>query len=318
LRITVFVIVLIIGIGAGYLWWKDAEGPYDAKDTTPIQFSISEGDTVREVVSNLSTQKLIRSPIAFYLLVRLLGIEKNLQAGDYRLNRTMDATKIARSLTLGMKDVWVTILEGWRAEEVATKVAKELDIPEKEFLREATEGYMFPDTYRIPREASASAVVSLFKDNFEKKILEPYKNDIRQSSLSVLEIITLASIIEREGRTDEDRPVIAGILFNRMKESWPLETDATLQYALGYQSKEKTWWKKELYEEDKTIDSPFNTYTNVGLPPAPIANPGLSSIKAVLHPTQTENMFYIHDKSGNVHYAKTIDEHNANVEKYLR
>jgi UPF0755 protein len=131
-------------------------------------------------------------------------------------------------------------------------------------------------------------------------------------------VITLASIIEREGQTNEDRPVIAGILMNRLEAGWPLQADATLQYALGYQSKDKTWWKKTLYDEDKKINSPYNTYANPGLPPGPISNPGLASIQAAIYPKKTDYWYYLHDPAGGVHYAITLEEHNANIAKFLR
>jgi len=230
----------------------------------------------------------------------------------------MNSADIAKGLTHGMMDSWVTILEGWRVEEIATKLAKELDIPEKEFLTIAEEGKMFPDTYRLPKDASAAAIVTMLKENFYKKITPKMLADIKKENLSLDEVITLASIVEREGRTAEDRPVIAGVLFNRLKNEWPLETDATLQYALGYQTKEKSWWKKELFDDDKLVDSLYNTYKHPGIPPGPIANPGIEAINAVIYPRKTDYMFYIHDTKGNVHYAKTLDEHNNNIERYLR
>jgi UPF0755 protein len=130
--------------------------------------------------------------------------------------------------------------------------------------------------------------------------------------------MVLASLVEREGRTAKDRPVIAGILLRRLKADWPLQVDATLQYALGYQASDKTWWKKELTDDDKKINSPYNTYMNTGLPPQPICNPGMESIQAAIYPTSSEYWYYIHDPTGAVHYARTIAEHEANVAKYLR
>jgi UPF0755 protein len=205
-----------------------------------------------------------------------------------------------------MMDTWVTILEGWRIEEIATKLAKEFDIPEKEFLSVAQEGKMFPDTYRVPKDASAAAIATLLEENFMKKITPKMLEDIKNGNLTLDEVIILASIVEREGHSETDRPVIAGVLLNRMAEGWPLETDATLQYSLGYQSKEKTWWKKELTNEDKLVDSPYNTYKNVGLPPGSISNPGVQAINAVIYP------------KGNVHFARTLEEHQRNIETYLK
>ena len=317
-RLVVFMSAIILVIGGCLLWWNDAVAPFDPDDTTPITFTVSKGDNIREIASDLTAQRLIRSPIGFYLLVKLMGIERQIQAGEFRLQRTMNSSEIAKGLTHGMMDTWITILEGWRTEEIATKLAKDLDIPEKEFLTIAEEGKMFPDTYRVPKDATAGAIVTLLKENFLKKITPKMLEDLKKVHLTLDEVIVLASIVEREGKTEVDRPVIAGVLLNRLEQGWPLETDATLQYALGYQSKEKTWWKKELTDEDKEVDSPYNTYKNTGLPPGPIANPGIQAISAVMYPKQTDYMFYLHDIKGNVHYARTLEEHERNIDTYLR
>jgi UPF0755 protein len=214
--------------------------------------------------------------------------------------------------------VWATTPEGWRVEEIANKLSKLFDIPEAEFLKHTKEGYMFPDTYLVPKDATPAAIAKIFLDTFDTKIGTTLRTDAIKTGLTLPEVITLASIVEREGRSDDDRPVIAGILLNRIKADWPLQVDATLQYALGYQPMEKSWWKKYLTDEDKKVKSPFNTYANLGLPPHPIANPGLSSIKAVIYPKETEYWYYIHDTKGTAHYAKTIEEHQGNISKYLQ
>ena len=317
IRLGAFIFAIILVVTGFALWWNDAVAAFDPTDTSPVTFSISKGDNIREIASNLSAQRLIRSPIGFYLLVKLMGIERQIQAGEFRLQRTMSSSTIAKELTHGMMDTWITILEGWRVEEIATKLAKELDLPENEFLRVAEEGKMFPDTYRVPKDASAAAIGMLLKENFMKKITPKMLEDMKKENFNLDEVIVLASIVEREGKTEIDRPVIAGVLLNRMEKEWPLETDATLQYALGYQSKEKTWWKKELTADDKLVDSPYNTYANPGLPPGPISNPGIQAIMAVIYPKKTDYMFYLHDPNGNVHYAKTLEEHERNIEMYL-
>ena len=212
----------------------------------------------------------------------------------------------------------MTTLEGWRAEEVAAKLSKDLDIPESEFLKVAREGYMFPDTYLFPKDATVGAVARLFFSTFDAKVDEKMRADAKKTGLTFDEVMTLASIVEREGRTAEDRPMIAGILLNRLKADWPLQADATLQYALGYQVREKTWWKKELFDDDKKVKSPYNTYLNPGLPPGPIANPGIVSIKAVIYPKTSDYWYYLHDPKGGVHYGRTLEDHNRNIEKYLQ
>lgn len=318
IRMVVFFLVVILAMGGAFTWWFDSTRAADSQDQTPVTFRVNDGDGVRTIAANLAEDTLIRSPTAFFVLVKLMGIERNLQAGDFRLNRTMDSRSVARELTHGFKDIWVTTLEGWRNEEIATVLAKNLDLPESEFLRSAKVGYMFPDTYLIPQDATAGAIIAIFSGAFEKKLSEDMRADIRASGMTLDEVITLASIVEREGQTDEDRPIIAGILLNRLDAGWPLQADATLQFVLGYQSQDKTWWKKTLYDDDKKVNSPYNTYANPGLPPGPISNPGLASIRAVVYPKKTTYWYYLHDPTGGVHYATSLDEHNANVAAYLR
>jgi UPF0755 protein len=317
IRIIIFIIVILIAIGGIWLWWSDGISPVDTQDKTAVNFIIKKGEGIKGISARLAQQNLIRSPTVFYILVKLNGIEKQIQAGDFRLIRSMDAETIAKELTHGMLDVWVTTLEGWRSEEIATKLTQELDIPEDEFLKYSREGYMFPDTYLIPREATAAAIAQLFMDNFNKKVTPEMLSQASRIGLKSNEVIILASIVEREGRSDEDRPLIAGILLNRLKIKQSLDVDATLQYALGYQADEKVWWKKNLTNDDKKINSPFNTYMNVGLPPHPISNPGLASIRAVLNPTISNYYYYLHDVKGQAHYAETLDQHTANISKYL-
>jgi UPF0755 protein len=317
-RLLVFIIVILVFAGGLWFWFTDGISATDPLDNTPVSFTIQKGEGVKSIASRLSQQNLIRSPTAFYILVKMFRIERQLQAGDFRLARSMDARIISRELTHGILDIWVTTLEGWRVEEIAAKLTKELDIPESEFLRVAREGYMFPDTYQIPREATVGAVVDLFRDTFNRKVTPVINGEAANNGLIFEKIIILSSIVEREGKNSSDKPVIAGILLNRLRDNHPLQADATLQYALGYQPFEKTWWKKNITGEDKTIKSPYNTYLYNGLPPSPICNPGLESIKAVIHPRETNYFYYLHDSTGQIHYAVTLEEHNANIVKYLQ
>ncbi len=317
-RFGIFLGILALVAWGGWFWWKDSVAAIDPTDPTPVVFVVSRGEGVKSIASNLAREGLIRSSTGFYLLVKFYGIEKDLQAGDFRLNKTMDAREIALEFTHGTLDVWVTTLEGWRVEEIATKLTKDLDIPEREFLKYAREGYMFPDTYLFPKDATAAAIAEIFLDTFNQKVTREMREDAKKTGLTFEQVITLASIVEREGVSDDDRPTIAGILLNRLDADWPLQVDATLQYMLGYQPVEKSWWKKYLTDADKKVKSPYNTYLNVGLPAKPISNPGLAAIRAVIYPVKTDYWYYIHDTKGIVHYAKTIEEHEANIEKYLQ
>ncbi len=316
-RLVLLFLALVVAGIAG-LWWLDGTAAVDPTDETPVLFVVSRGEGARAIAASLGEKRLVRSPTVFFLLVKMMGIERNLQAGDFRLYRTMDARRVAIELTHGMVDLWVTTLEGWRVEEIANRLAKDLDIPEAEFLKVSREGYMFPDTYLLPADASAGAIAKIFLDTFDQKVTQKMREDAAAKKLTLHEVVTLASVVEREGRTPEDRPVIAGILLKRLRADWPLQADATLQYILGYQGGEKTWWKKGLTNQDKLVRSPYNTYANPGLPPGPIANPGLASINAVIYPVETDYWYYLHDPEGGVHYGRTLEEHNKNIETYLR
>ena len=316
-RLLVFILTVLVVGGGAFFWWQDAISSVDEKDTTPINFSIERGEGIRSITNRLFSGGLIRSPTGFFILVKVMGKEKNLQAGDFRLMKSMTGSQIIERLMHGTQDIWITVPEGWRVEEIATEVAKSLNIPESEFLSVAREGYMFPDTYRIPSEATAGAVIAIFDNNFKTKVLQTIP-DFSDGKSDLANAIILASLVEREGKNDTDRPIIAGILKNRLEIGMPLQVDATLQYALGYQSREKSWWKKELTDDDKKVESVFNTYLHSGLPPAPISNPGLSAIRAAVNPQKTEYLYYLHDANGIAHYAKTLDEHSRNIGKYIQ
>ncbi len=316
---TVGVIFLLVVITAAFLYYKEGTLPVSRENGAAKIFVISPGESLSSIAKNLANEGLIRNKIVFYLVTKQLGIDKKIQAGDFRLTPSMDVYQVAKSLTHGTLDVWVTLIEGTRKEEMAQVVAQNLDVPETEFIKAATEGYLFPDTYLIPRDATVGGIIKTLEDNFNRRLSADLKQKAQAKGLSVDELIILASLVEKEARVDRDRPIVAGILLKRLRAGWPLQVDATVQYALGYQADEKTWWKKNLTNADLKIDSPYNTYVNKGLPPAPICNPGLASIEAVVNAKEnTPYWFYISDKSGKMHYAVTVEQQDANVKKYLQ
>lgn len=318
IRLLVFAILLIVFAGGGYIWWREAVSPANPEDKANRSFVVQSGEGIRSIATRLKNEGIIKDQIGFFILVKLLKLDSNLQAGDFRLNPAQSAREVVEQLTHGTEDIWVTILEGWRNEETALLLAKELSIPESEYLKFAREGYMFPDTYLLPKEASAAGVVKIFEDNFNKRVDARILNGFQTQGLSLAKAVVLASIVEREGNSATDRPLIAGVLLKRLKNDWPLQADATIQYVLGYQAVDKTWWKKALTDADKEIKSPFNTYSDTGLPPTPICNPGLMSLSAVAFPQESDYWYYLHDLEGKVHFARTLEEHNANIEQYLR
>lgn len=212
----------------------------------------------------------------------------------------------------------VTLIEGWRIEEMAARFNSELGIKKEDFLKVAKEGYMFPDTYFLEPDASASAVVEKMRDNFDVKYDATLQSRIKKLGLTSAQGVILASLVEREARTDEPRRMVASILLKRLKIGMGLNVDSTLQYALGYQSIEKSWWKRDLTSNDKKIESPYNTYIHAGLPPTPICNPSLSSLEAVANADpNTPYLYYFHDSQGVSHYSKTLEEHNQQIANYL-
>ena len=318
IRLSVLALVIFLFLVLGFIWWQQGKASVNPFNKTPKIFVVGKGEGVRTIASRLKKDNLIKDQVVFFLLIKKMGIDQNLQAGDFRLNQAMDAQTIAQTLTKGMVDIWVTFLEGWRSEEIALKMASDLQLPESQFLKYSQEGYMFPDTYLIPKEATAAAIVQILKDNFRQKVTEDLQKEAIKNGLTLKETIILASIVEKEASGENDRNLIAGILLRRLKSGWPLQADATLQYALGYQPEEKTWWKKNLTDFDKKFKSPYNTYLNIGLPPEPICNPGLASIRAVIYPEKSDFWYYLHDPTGDVHFARTIEEHETNIDKYLR
>lgn len=318
-RIFILLILIIVFIIGFYLYYKEGTLPVDKSSKESKIFVIRPGENLSAIANNLADQKLIRNKIVFYLVVKRLGIERKIQAGDFRLSASMDTHKIAKSLTHGTLDVWLTIIEGMRKEEVAQQVSQSLNIPEIEFLKYAREGYLFPDTYLIPKSATAVAVIKIFEDNFNRRFSDELRERARIKGFTVEQVVRLASLVEREARFSEDRQKVASVLLNRLEKEMKLDIDATVQYALGYQPEEKSWWKKQLSLEDLALDSPYNTYKNAGLPPEPIANPGLASIQAVVDAdTNTPYLYYVSDSSGHLHFARNLEEHNENIKRYLK
>lgn len=321
LKLRILILLLIIGLlsGAGILYFREGALPVDKNDSSKKIFVIQKGEGLTTIANKLEKEGLIRSKLVFFAVVKMQKIEKNLEAGVFRLSPAMNIYRLSGELTHGSLDISITLIEGQRKEEMATIISQNLGLPESEFNKTASEGYLFPDTYFMPRNADAETVIAVLTKNFNRRFAQAKKESLQKNRLKDEEIITLASLVEREALYDEDRPRVAAILLRRIKEGHKLQVDATVQYALGYQIKEQRWWKKETTLDDLKIDSPYNTYVAFGLPPTPICNPGLASIKAARAADgNTPYLFYISDKKGHLHYARNSDEHQANIDKYLK
>jgi len=312
-KLLILLVLILLFAGIIFAWWKNGVGPADSKNNSSQIFVIEKGSGVREVANSLKQKGLIKDPIVFFLLTKKLGFDKKIQAGDFRLSPSMGLYTMIEALTHGTLDIWVTIPEGLRALEIADIFEKELPTYKSDWRNTlaTNEGYLFPDTYLIPKDADINIVLSLMKNNFDKK----YQTlNTSKSNLSKNEIITIASMIEREALKNEEKPSISSVIANRLRDGMSLDIDATLQYIKGKNSSGK-WWSVPT-ADDKKINSPYNTYRNVGLPPSPISNPGFEAINAALNPKQTNYYYYIHDSNGNVHFAETLEKHNENIQKY--
>lgn len=312
--LTLFIMLLLLG-SAVFLWWNNGLQAVNNNDQTQKIFVIDKGQGIREIASNLKEEGLIKDSVVFFLLVKQLGLDGKIQAGDFRLSPSMTTEQVAENLTHGSIDVWVTIPEGRRAEEIADILQNTMETYDPTWRKELNkhEGYLFPDTYLIPKDADIAMIIQIMRNNFENKYQEV---DTAKTSLSKEDIVIIASLIEREARHDADRPKVASVIHNRLNIDMKLDIDATLQYVLGYQEDEKRWWKKGLTNDDKETKSPYNTYRYAGLPPAPIANPGIKSLQAAANPDKTNYLYYITDRNGINRYATTFEGHNANISRY--
>ena len=309
-------LILVIFFGAVNFWYqKSLEAP-----TTGVEklFVVKKGESSKEIALRLEQEGLVKSSLAFRFFVFQTGTEAKIEAGSFKLSSDQNAQEILEELQKGQLDKWVTLVEGLRVEEMAELLSTEFDINQKKFIGLAKEGYMFPETYLIPIETSEEKIASILRENFDKKVDNEIKRNAKKQGLTVDQLIILASIVERESKDTEERPIIAGVLLKRFREGMPIAADATIQYALGFQKEEKSWWKKALTVQDIELDSPYNGRKVVGLPPTPISNPGISSIKAVAGPTETKFYYYIHENNGKVHFAETFAEHEANIAEYLK
>ncbi|MFZ5376408.1 MAG: endolytic transglycosylase MltG [Patescibacteria group bacterium] len=318
---VLFLLTLISAICIGVFIYFQLQ-PANALNQDKQRFIVTKGQSVAKTAQLLQEKGLVRNAWIFRLLVKQQNLAQKFQAGSFSLSPDMSPLEIAQELTKGMPDaIWITIPEGWRREEIAENISKlELNVFDKEEFLELTAGYegmLFPDTYLVPREVTTQAVVNELLATFDKKITKELENDIAASDRDFQDVLVMASIIEREAQGYDQMRQVAGVLWKRIDIGMALQADATMQYAKGYNKVTQSWWTPPL-AVDKEIDSPFNTYKNPGLPPRPICNPGAEAVKAALNPVKTDNLFYLHDSEGKIHFAKDLDGHNANVNKYLR
>ena len=306
-----------------------------SNDPTPQQFVVAQGESVAEIGSNLQQQGLLRDGDLFRLYVRYNNLDSTINAGVFTLRPNMNIQEIAQTLQRAVAaETQITIPEGKRMEEVAELLQEQLNINADEFLRLARradynyaflkdlpdgaslEGYLFPDTYRLPQNPTAQDVLLKMLDNYGEKV-QPLMEQAKAAGKTPREVLTLASIVEREAVIASERPTIASVYLNRLKIGMALQADPTTQYALGYQPDQKTWWKQGLTTDDLKYNDPsgYNTYVSPDMPPGPIASPGLSSIEAVITPAETSYLYFVAScsKDGSHQFSVTFEEHQSKI-----
>lgn len=321
LSAAVLILGSFVGLTALLGWWMlQPLNPYRTEKEIVV---IPKGSSIKSISRTLEEKGFIRSRYAFQFAVWKQGIAKKIQAGSFELSPSMGAFTLAQELTKGTDDVWVTLKEGLRAEEIGQELAKVLpgfSLEDEAFKKEcaAYEGYLFPETYLVPNGYDTAQACKLLRRQYGEKVTMKMREDMHNANRTEEEVMTLASIVAREAKTPEDMKKVAGVLWNRLEIGMPLQVDATLQYIKGYDPEKKTWWPTPL-AADKQLESPYNTYKNPGLPPGPISNPGLDAVMAATYPADHEYLYYISDLSGaTMYFATTYEEHQAYIEKYLR
>ena len=322
-RISVAVIGLLAG-GLAAAWVALGDRSLPLESTKVV---VERGETLKQISRHLRSAGVVRSSVLFYAYLRLRPALATVQAGEYQFPAHLSMREVVERLAAGGQPlaVWVTIPEGYTARQIGHRLASFQLVDAGEFLRlvreqalvlggvrtTGLEGYLFPDTYLIPRETTVAAIISQMTSQFLKRLPPHYEAIARRLGYSVPQIITIASLIEREAKVEGERRLMAGVYYNRLRRTMPLEVDATIEYALPTH-------KTELSYEDLKIDSPYNTYTHSGLPPTPIANPGRRSILAAFSPERTEYLYYVLMGHGRHHFSTTLSEQRAAEEKYLR
>ncbi len=305
--VLIGLVLAVFGVGSVFL--KPVKLPQEIKIEIPYGTSISKsGDMLEE-------KGIIKSKEAFMIVSKIL-YPRGIVAGTYSFSGNVTIFSALNSLAngkFGRNQIKLTIPEGFTVEEITNRITNLFPLIDAVYVKDSLsdkEGYIFPETYFFDNEVKALDLISYLTQRSTQKItkiLSPMKIESPEAK----KIMIVASLIESEGRTKKEREMIAGIIENRLRIGMPLQLDATLQYITGRGSSELTL-------RDLKIDSPYNTYINKGLPPTPISNPGEESILAAKNWTKNDYLYYLHDKDGNIHYAKTLQEHVSNKNKYLR
>ncbi len=318
------VLLLLLALGTA-LWVRHGLGPLDEKGKS-LNFVVKGGDTLSQVSQNLKKDGLIRSSALFGLAGRFMDYDRSIKTGEYRLNSAMSSLTILETLKKGeVINRYITIPEGFNVNQIARLLAKEgltdgvsfLELSRDKSLIEgfgfsgnSLEGYLFPDTYRFMQKEDARKVITVLTNRF-KEIIGTLEPKIKESGMTLQEIVTLASIVEKETAHPDERPLIARVFLNRLKRNMRLESDPTVIYGM-------VDFNGNITKKDLKTRTPYNTYVIKGLPPGPIASPGLAAILAVLNPAEGNYYYFVSKNNGTHHFSETLKEHNRAVKRYQK
>lgn len=325
---------LVFVVLAVFLYFVFQQTQPTGSNQETVVFEIEKGEGLSEIAQKLESQELIKNNKLFQAYSFLRNVRSQFWPGEYKVSQGMSLKEIISVLTSQplAREKQVVLIEGWTAKEIAEEIERVGLVEKQDFLRALgeigksfeleekylfladrpvgadIEGYLFPDTYRFFESTTSQAIIEKILDNFQQKL---NSLQLERSDYSLFEILTMASLIEKEAALDQDRRLVSGVFWDRMEAGWALQSCATINYILGEP-------KERLSYEDTRIPSPYNTYLNPGLPPSPINNPGLSSIQAALNPLESDYCCFLSTSKGQIIFSQTIEEHNINKAKYLK
>jgi len=297
-------------------------------------FEVEMGESVNSIAFRLQELGIIRNADAFRLYLIYAGLDKGIQAGKYQLSPALNAIQIARTMQDATpSEVTFQILPGWRLDEIAIALPTSgLQFSPASFLKAARspdasilpsgfpnlkslEGFMLPGEYHLKRDIPLEDLLVTVLQQFDEQVPQDMRDAYKQHGLNLAEAVALASMVQREAMVEDEQPIIASVFYNRLAGGMRLESDPTVQFALGYNKEQATWWTNPLSSDDLQIVSPYNTYLNGGLPPGPICNPGISALRAVAYPAETPYYYFRArcDGSGKHSFTKTYQEHLQNA-----
>lgn len=307
-----------------FLWYEmHANRAHPQREVTVV---IPRGDTLHEIAAQLAREGVIDNALTFRILAKLQHADEDVRAGEYRFEAHMTQQEVLRSLITGGAQVavWVTIPEGFTAAQIAQRLhdagAGSASDLQNTFRAEtlevdgartkSLEGFLFPSTYLVPLGSSSTAIAAIMTGEFFKQLPPDAGRRAKALHVTVPQVVTVASLVEREAKSEGDRPKIAAVIYNRLRLGMPLQVDATIEYALARH-------KTALSFADLRLDSPYNTYLHSGLPPTPIASPGAASLQAALMPAHSNDLYYVYCGHGMHAFATTLAQHQANVARCL-